>query len=41
MAAPDTTRRDPGPTGWAVFAAVILLLVVIIYGLTARWEDAA
>jgi hypothetical protein len=42
MAAPDRTRRPPGPTGWAVFAGVILLMVGFLnffYGLAAILND--
>jgi hypothetical protein len=42
MAAPDRTRRPPSPTGWAVFAGVILLMVGFLnffYGLAAILND--
>ena len=42
MATPDVTRRDPGPTGWAVFAGVLLLMVGFLdflYGLAAILND--
>jgi hypothetical protein len=42
MSARDTTRTDPGPTGWAVFAGVILLMVGFLnffYGLAAVLND--
>jgi hypothetical protein len=42
MAARDTTRRDPGPTGWAVFAGVILVMVGFLnffYGLAGILND--
>jgi hypothetical protein len=42
MSAPDTTRTDPGPTGWAVFAGVILLMVGFLnffYGLAGILND--
>jgi hypothetical protein len=42
MAAPDVTRSEPGPTGWAVFAGVILLMVGFLdflYGLAAILND--
>jgi hypothetical protein len=42
MSARDTTRTDPGPTGWAVFAGVILLMVGFLnffYGLAGILND--
>ena len=42
MATSDVTRRDPGPTGWAVFAGVLLLMVGFLdflYGLAAILND--
>jgi hypothetical protein len=42
MATRDVTRRPPGPTGWAVFAGFILLMVGfldLLYGLAAILND--
>lgn len=41
MAHPDTTRTSGGPTGWAVFAAVILIVLGclnILWGLAGILE---
>lgn len=42
MAHPDTTRTSSGPTGWAVFAGVVLLMLGFLnffWGLGAILED--
>jgi hypothetical protein len=42
MAAPDSTRSVRGPTGWAIFAATILVMVGFLnffYGLAAILND--
>jgi hypothetical protein len=42
MARPDTTRSAGGPTGWAVFAGVVLLMLGFLdffWGLGAILED--
>jgi hypothetical protein len=42
MASPDTTSRGGGPTGWAVFAGVILVVLGFLnlfWGLAAILED--
>ena len=42
MASPDTTRGAGGPTGWAVFAGVILVILGFLnffWGLAAILED--
>lgn len=42
MASPDTTRSAGGPTGWAVFAGVILVILGFLnffWGLAAILED--
>jgi hypothetical protein len=42
MAQPDTTRSAGGPTGWAVFAGVILLMLGFLnffWGLAAILEE--